>query len=139
MGWKSYYKSDIEKNIIVVDYGVILVVVIQAREKLFWLRESAGLREELGFTEELEYAGVFHYTAHFDNGLTENELDHVLIGNITQDAIEPNPDEVADIRWIPPHYLVEEIRERPQLFTPWLSEALGVALQAYTHSVPTKP
>ena len=44
---------------------------------------EAGLRrlqEEMGFETPLEYLFNFIYKAPFDNGLTEHELDHVMLG-----------------------------------------------------------
>ena len=38
------------------------------------------LQEEMGFITELEESISFIYKAPFDNGLTEHEFDHVLIG-----------------------------------------------------------
>src|SRR5207237_2208441 len=38
------------------------------------------LQEELGISAELKDLGWFQYNAHFDNGLSEHEIDHVLIG-----------------------------------------------------------
>jgi isopentenyl-diphosphate Delta-isomerase len=37
------------------------------------------LQEEMGFTCELEEVFSFIYKAPFDNGLTEHELDHVIM------------------------------------------------------------
>ncbi|MCP4803455.1 MAG: isopentenyl-diphosphate Delta-isomerase, partial [Bacteroidetes bacterium] len=39
------------------------------------------LQEEMGFNTELKDSISFIYKASFDNGLTEHELDHILIGN----------------------------------------------------------
>src|SRR5689334_15327319 len=38
------------------------------------------LQEEMGIATPLTWVGKFHYIAHFDNGLSENEIDHVLVG-----------------------------------------------------------
>ncbi len=35
-------------------------------------------------------------------------------------TLAPNPEEVMDIRWIPRTVLEVEVRETPELFTPWL-------------------
>ena len=89
---------------------------------------QAGKRrlfEELGVSAELQNIGWFHYNAHFDNGLSENEIDHVLIGKIPEDTnIAHNPDEVHNYRWIGLKELESEIAAKPQMFTPWLPLAL---------------
>lgn len=86
------------------------------------------LKEEMGFTADLEERGVFQYTAHFDNGLTENEVDHVLVGFADPEKIAPHPEEVSEYRFIPINQLKYELLENPDLFTPWFAQALEVAL-----------
>lgn len=91
---------------------------------------SAGQRrlfEELGIRAELRDLGWFQYNAHFDNGLSEHEIDHVLVGTVPTDLIiEPNPAEVQAYRWITLGNLHAELDAQPQLFTPWLKQALGL-------------
>lgn len=88
------------------------------------------LHEELGMVAELRDVGSFHYTAHFSNGLSENELDHVLVGEVDESAvIAANPDEVHSYRWVTINELRQEIVETPDAFTPWFSEALEMALK----------
>lgn len=83
------------------------------------------LLEELGITASLKNLGWFHYNAHFDNGLSENEIDHVLVGSIPHDTkITPNVDEVYDYRWITFANLKQELLASPASFTPWLEKAL---------------
>ena len=91
---------------------------------------AAGQRrliEEMGIKASLNEAGVFHYIAHFANGLTENEVDHVLIGMLTQENFVTNPDEVSDHRWMTLPDLTEEMAQYPDRFTPWLKQALEIA------------
>lgn len=83
------------------------------------------LQEELGFSTELTDIGWFHYNAHFDNGLSENEIDHVLIGVIDDTiAIHPNPEEVQAYRWVEVEQIDQEITANPTAYTPWLPLAL---------------
>jgi len=82
------------------------------------------LFEELGVKLPLHSIGKFHYIAHFDNGLTENEVDHVVIGELIDEKIEPNPDEVQDIHWISIADLQNELALHPEKFTPWLGGVL---------------
>jgi isopentenyl-diphosphate delta-isomerase len=58
------------------------------------------LKEEMGIEADLESLGRFHYIAHFTNGLTENEVDHVLVGYCQDDEFHPNQNEVEAYRWI---------------------------------------
>lgn len=89
---------------------------------------AAGVRrlyEELGITAELQDIGWFHYNAHFDNGLSENEIDHVLVGFVAPDKeIHPNPEEINAHRWINIQALQAELQAQPDKFTPWFTKAL---------------
>ena len=76
------------------------------------------LREEMGLDLPLEPVFSFQYKAEFDNGLIENELDHVFIG-YTDDDPSPNPDEVAEFRWVSTEKLASEIGRNPGQFTAW--------------------
>lgn len=84
------------------------------------------LKEEMGFSVPLRSVGSFHYIAHFNNGLTENEVDHVLVGEFGGEEIVPAKDEVEDFRWVSVAELRKELLEGPERFTPWLAEALGL-------------
>lgn len=86
------------------------------------------LNEELGFSAELKDIGWFKYNAHFPNGLSEHEIDHVLIGIISDETkINPNPKEIHDYRWVTVTSLQQELAKHPESFTPWLQQALGLA------------
>lgn len=86
------------------------------------------LHEELGFSVELQELDWFHYNAHFPNGLSENEIDHVLIGTVNADLIiTPNPDEIHALRWVTVTDLQRELAAEPEMFTPWLKQALDIA------------
>lgn len=85
------------------------------------------LLEELGINTTLNDLGWFHYTAHFPNGLSENEIDHVLMGTISsEEKIIPNANEVHAYRWITLESLQQELALHPEQFTPWLTRALEV-------------
>lgn len=82
---------------------------------------EAGMRrlqEEMGFVTPLKETTSFIYKAPFDNGLTEHEYDHIMIGYYNE-APEINPDEVADWKWMSLEALKSDIKETPQLYTAW--------------------
>lgn len=82
---------------------------------------SAGkrrLQEEMGFVTDLAEAVSFIYKAPFDNGLTEHEYDHVMIGTYN-DAPVINPDEVADWKWMDVQAVKEDIGQNPDNYTAW--------------------
>ncbi len=92
--------------------------IIQAGER--------RLKEEMGITATLKSIGQFHYIAHFNNGLTENEVDHVLVGTLENESFQPNPDEVEYYRWITLSDLQHELSLNSDQFTPWLKQALSL-------------
>lgn len=76
------------------------------------------LKEEMGFSVPLKELFSFIYKAPFDNGLTEHELDHVLIGYYN-DAPEINPDEVSDYCFKSLEAIKEDIANHPEAYTVW--------------------
>jgi isopentenyl-diphosphate delta-isomerase len=76
------------------------------------------LQEEMGFVTELKELFSFIYKAPFDNGLTEHELDHVMIGYYEGIPII-NPDEVADWKWMKPEAVKLDIQLNPDDYTAW--------------------
>jgi len=85
------------------------------------------LREELGVITPLRDVGKFTYNAHFSNGLSEHEVDHVLIGTVPADVeVIPDPQEVQAYRWVTIADLRKEIEKQPESFTPWLILAIDL-------------
>lgn len=76
------------------------------------------LMEEMGFVVPLEERTKFTYKAPFENGLTEHEIDHVMIGHYNDEPVI-NPDEVADWKWISIDDLEKDIEANPDNYTPW--------------------
>ena len=66
------------------------------------------LKEEMGFDCSLNEKFKFHYKVVLNNGLIENEIDTVFIGN--QDGeININKNEVSNFKWIGLKELKEDI------------------------------
>ncbi|SDI00516.1 isopentenyl-diphosphate Delta-isomerase [Winogradskyella thalassocola] len=76
------------------------------------------LQEEMGFVTDLEEKTSFIYKAPFDNGLTEHEYDHVMVGYFNDDP-NINPDEVESWKWMSLEAVKADIAENPQLYTAW--------------------
>ncbi len=79
---------------------------------------SRRLFEEMGFKVELKELFHFIYKAPFDNGLTEHELDHVMIGYFNGNPII-NPDEVEDWKWMKIQDVKEDMVQNPEIYTVW--------------------
>ena len=78
------------------------------------------LQEEMGFTCELEEVFSFIYKAPFDNGLTEHELDHVMIGTYNENPIV-NPDEVESFKWMTLKDVKADLELNPEIYTAWFT------------------
>ena len=82
---------------------------------------NAGLRrlkEEMGFETEISSLLSFVYKAEFDNGLTEHEFDHVLVGRYNKNP-SINKSEVSDWKWTDLDFLKKDVVSNPDLYTVW--------------------
>ncbi|MDR7280230.1 isopentenyl-diphosphate Delta-isomerase [Catenuloplanes atrovinosus] len=105
------------------------------------LSESANRRlgEELGVEPlPLTEIGVHLYYAEDPaTGRVEHEYDHVLLGRLPAGAtIAPDPDEVAELRWVAPDDLRSELDGDGRAFAPWFS---GVAGRLFALDAPGDP
>lgn len=94
--------------------------------------DAAGprLREELGLAGvRLTEVGVYVYRAEdVLSGHVEHEYDHVLVGHVTAGLRpEPDPAEVADLRWVPAAEVEQAVAEDPATYAPWLAGVAAVA------------
>lgn len=76
------------------------------------------LQEEMGFDTELKDTISFIYKAPFDNGLTEHEFDHILVGYFNGKP-QINPEEVSDWKWMSLEHVKTDMREHPASYTAW--------------------
>jgi isopentenyl-diphosphate delta-isomerase len=91
---------------------------------------QAGIRrlhEEMGFTTPWRRSLILS-TRLMLPGLTEHELDHVLVGRF-DDTPQLNPEEVADWKWISLEALQMKMIESPEEFTVWFRIALPELLR----------
>lgn len=76
------------------------------------------LMEEMGFTVKLKETTAFIYKAEFDNGLTEHEFDHILVGEYNDEPVI-NKEEVEAWKWISLETLRNDIKNNPASYTVW--------------------
>jgi len=88
------------------------------------------LQEEMGFTCELEEVFSFIYKAPFDNGLTEHELDHVMIGSYNENPII-NPEEVESFKWMTLEEVKVDMELQPEIYTVWFT----IIFNEYYHRI----
>ena len=82
---------------------------------------EAGKRrsqEEMGFSVPLKELFSFIYKAPFDNGLTEHEFDHVMIGYYNEAPVV-NSEEVESWKWMTIEAIKEDMQKHKQLYTEW--------------------
>ncbi len=84
------------------------------------LHECANQRliDEMGINCDLSYQFKFHYRAELDDGLIENEIDHVYFGVFNDDP-NPNSDEVMDWKYAPISEIEQDIIDHPEFYTVW--------------------
>ncbi len=82
---------------------------------------EAGKRrlfEEMGFVCELKEVFSFIYKAPFDNGLTEHELDHVMVGEY-EESPQINKEEVNAFKWMTLEAIKKDMERQPEIYTEW--------------------
>ena len=79
---------------------------------------SRRLFEEMGFETGLKELFHFIYKAPFDNGLTEHELDHVMIGYY-EDEPKINSEEVENWKWMCIEDVRSDMQLHPEIYTVW--------------------
>lgn len=76
------------------------------------------LQEEMGFVCELEEVFSFIYKAPFNNGLTEHEFDHVMVGKFNG-MPKINENEVKKYKWMRLEDVKKQIEKKPEEYTIW--------------------
>ena len=88
------------------------------------------LKEELGVESKLTEIGHFVYRHVFENGMTEYEVDHVLLGQIPQSTpLSPAPEEADTVEWMSVQELSRQLTEMPGKFTPLFITAAPIVLE----------
>jgi len=77
------------------------------------------LKEEMGFDCSMQEVGHLLYKTHFDNGLTEHEFDHILIGSYDGPVERVNPNEAEAWKWVSPQDLLSDMDKNPEAYTYW--------------------
>ena len=82
------------------------------------------LKEEMGMKCELKTVFSFIYHVQLDQGMTEHEFDHVLIGYAD---IKPilNLEEAEDYKYVSTQQVIQDILNNPNDFTEWFKIAIN--------------
>jgi isopentenyl-diphosphate delta-isomerase len=76
------------------------------------------LKEELYLETPVDWVFSFEYKTEFENGLIENELDHVLVGHSNDKGII-NPDEISALKFISIKELFKDLDSHPENYSIW--------------------
>lgn len=79
--------------------------------------EELGVRETLNLVELQSVV----YRAELDNGLIENEFDHVFVCLLEDVLTQPNPHEVSNVDWVDIRTVSHLLTLAPEQFTAWFS------------------
>ncbi|KAA6441273.1 isopentenyl-diphosphate Delta-isomerase [Dyadobacter flavalbus] len=82
------------------------------------------LQQEMGIEAELQFLFTFQYHVNLENGLAENELDHVFWG-ISDAVPEINTLEVSNYKYIRMEELKADLIRNPESYTEWLKICLS--------------
>lgn len=95
------------------------------------ISEAANRRldEEMGMSCVLQEIFSFEYKADLDHGLTEWELDHVLIGKSDMHPVI-NPLEVACFEYVNVDWLLKDLVSRPNRYTAWFKASVEKVIDA---------
>ncbi|AUC84147.1 isopentenyl-diphosphate delta-isomerase [Polaribacter sp. ALD11] len=91
------------------------------------------LQEEMGFVTEIKEVFSFIYKAPFDNGLTEHEFDHVMVGRY-EDAPELNRKEAEAYKWMTLEDVKKDIEENPESYTEWFKIIFDKSYEKLTYA-----
>ena len=91
------------------------------------------LEEEMGFVAEIKEVFSFIYKAPFDNGLTEHELDHVMVGKFDGEP-NINKDEVEAYKWMKLEDVKSDIEQNPTLYTEWFKIIFDKSYEKLAHA-----
>jgi len=92
------------------------------------------LKEELGISVPLKFLFKFQYHAKFNKKGAEYENCAVYLGT-SNETIEPNPNEIADWKFIDLQELQSEISDHPERFTPWFKIELERILRDHRQDI----
>jgi isopentenyl-diphosphate Delta-isomerase len=82
------------------------------------------LQEELGIRlRRTVILGKFQYQERYENIGAENELCAVATG-VYDGEVKPDPQEIAEWKWVDPDDLQRDIAEQPGHYSPWFKLAL---------------
>ena len=78
------------------------------------------LEQELNVSTAVHYLYKFEYKAPFKDVGTEHELCSVWLGQVREEDIEFNREEISEIKYVPIENMENELARNSDIYTPWL-------------------
>ncbi|XP_058801951.1 isopentenyl-diphosphate Delta-isomerase 1 [Phymastichus coffea] len=78
-----------------------------------------GIPSKEVLPENFNFITRIHYQAAGDEILGEHEIDYVLFLQVNKVTVDPNPDEVSEIRWVPRSTINNFVKNIDAPLTPW--------------------
>lgn len=116
----------------------------QAVERRLW--QELGISTGRGTSEErnqptngFSFREVFSFYYHhpFSEGLFEHEIDHVFLMEY-DGPVRPDPDEIAEVRWVEWEQLFKDLERDPQQFACWFQIAAPRVIQILKSGLPSE-
>ena len=82
------------------------------------------LPEEMGFDTKLTHVYEMSYEIKFDNGIIENEYDHVFVG-FHNEKPSMNRAEVNNYKWMSQTDLIRDMDRHPEKYTFWFRKIIS--------------
>ncbi len=91
------------------------------------------MQEELGCACPVSEIGHFVYRSQYADQLFEYEYDHVFVGRCSGE-FSPNPEEIAELKWITLDALLLDLTQNPDLYSSWFLTAAPMVFEYLSHS-----
>ncbi len=85
------------------------------------------LQEEMGFTTAVRHVHHLLYRTTFQNGLIENEYDHMFVGESEATPVLDS-EEAEEWKWMSPEAIRKDVKECPEKYTFWFRLAFEQVL-----------
>jgi len=107
------------------------------------------LSQELGVSDsdiskiEFRHLGSFLYECRWDEDWVEREVDHVIVGTTDSIDVNPNPNEISEVRWIAGHEIDEMFSGsgiwQGEVIAPWFRLLWGEFLADHYPNIDKAP
>ena len=94
------------------------------------------MQQELGVAAEVQYVYKFIYQASYFKVGSEHELCSVWVGDIDMASLQPNTNEISEVRLLSADALTDALATRPDEFTPWLRMEWSRLTQEFPEHLP---